>query len=229
MARQARLFVPDCPTLIALQGFAGQVVFPSREAFALFHARLPLSAQQEGVQIHAYGLSAGVALLLITATQARQVGRFVQNLNRHFTPALKNLLNTSTPGIWAPRFKSTEIQPGVRSLKACWYVESMAARFEPMQHLARYPWSSFAVHVGVVHEPWVCDLPSYWQLGNTPFERQVKYKEFSERLHTAETFQNLDLCLDRGWLWGDPTFCEAAGLSANRPVAPRKRGRPVKA
>ena len=87
MARQARLFIPECPMVLELQGIAGQDVFKTREAFSLFHAQLPQSASEEDVAIHAYCLVPSGALLMISTAQAAQAGRFVQNLNRHFSPA----------------------------------------------------------------------------------------------------------------------------------------------
>ena len=38
MARQARLFIPDCPMVLELQGVAGQDVFKTRAAFSIFYA-----------------------------------------------------------------------------------------------------------------------------------------------------------------------------------------------
>jgi putative transposase len=228
MARQQRLFIPDCPTLIRLQGIADQVVFPNRQAYAFFHARLPISAEQEGVQVHAYGLSASTAFLLVRSSQVEQLGRFVQNLNRHFSPVIKTFALAPAHCVWAARFKSTEIEPGLRSLKACLYVESLGGVLMQASDLLAYPWSSFAAHAGVRNEPWLVDLQHYWQLGNTPFERQSKYKEFTEQGSSAKETKSLESCLARGWLWGSTEFCQSVAHTANRAVMPRPRGRPLK-
>ncbi|GLR25607.1 hypothetical protein [Limnobacter litoralis] len=226
MARQARLFIPDCPTLILLQGVAGQVVFPNKSAFSSFRDRLPLSAQEEGVDVHAYCLTAGQALLLINCREAAQVGRFVQNLNRHYSPVIKLIKSTDMVSLWTPRFKSTEIQPGQHSLKACLFTEQLALRIGQSQDLTTYPWSSFAAHTGAVNEPWLTDLPVYWQLGNTPFERQARYRQFSEQGLSSKDVQGIEFCLQKGWLWSDPGFADAVQALANRSVGPKPRGRP---
>ncbi len=226
MARQARLFIPECPTVLELQGIAGQAVFKSREAFALLHARLPVSAEEEGVLVHAYCLVPSRAMLMISARQAEQVGRFVQNLNRHFSPAVRRVQPVMSNTLWEPRFKSTVVQPGVRSLKACLWVEQLAVRDAQAPDLATYLWSSYAAHAGVVNEPWLSDLPVYWQLGNTPFDRQSAYRQFSEQgLGQREEAQFQD-CLQKGWLWSDDQFAFQVQELANRPVRPRARGRP---
>lgn len=229
MARQARLFIPDCPMVLELQGVAGQDVFKTREAFSIFHTQLPLSAADEGIALHAYCMVPARALLLVSSPQAQNVGRFVQNLNRHFSPAVRQLQVVPSSALWEPRFKSTVVQPGLRSLKACLFVEQLAARATGTPDLATYPWSSFAAHAGVVNEAWLVDLPAYWQLGNTPFERQSRYRQFSEQGLGDRDGATLEASLQKGWLWADDEFCVEIQDVANRPVRPRPRGRPLKA
>lgn len=227
MARLARLFIPECPMVLELQGIAGQDVFKTRESFSLFHAQMPESASEEGIALHAYCLVPGGALLMMSARQAVQVGRFVQNLNRHFSPAVRQVQTVNSSAIWEPRFKSTVVQPGLRSLKACLFVEQLAERATGAPDLATYPWSSFAAHAGVVNEAWLVDLPIYWQLGNTPFERQSRYRQFSEQGLGEHDSSALSECLRKGWLWSDDAFCTQIQELANRPVRPRPRGRPT--
>ncbi|MDP3273068.1 hypothetical protein [Limnobacter sp.] len=229
MARQARLFIPECPMVLELQGIAGQDVFKTREAFSLFHAQLPQSASEEDVAIHAYCLVPSGALLMISTAQAAQAGRFVQNLNRHFSPAVRQVQAVHSSALWEPRFKSTVVQPGLHSLKACLFVEQLAMRAAGAPDLATYPWSSFAAHAGVVNEAWLADLPIYWQLGNTPFERQSRYRQFSEQGLGEHDTSGLLQCLQKGWLWSDDSFGTQIQELANRPVRPRPRGRPAKA
>jgi putative transposase len=228
MARQARLFIPDCPQVLELQGVAGQDVFRNREAFSLFHRLLPESAAQEAVDIHAYCLVPKSALLLVSVKEAPAVGRFVQNLNRYFSPAVRQVQTVQASALWEPRFKSTVVQPGARSLKACLYVEQLATRQAGAGDLATYPWSSFAAHAGVVNEAWLVDLPIYWQLGNTPFERQSRYRQFSDQGLGSTDQHGLEECIQKGWLWADDLFCEQVEELANRAPRPRPRGRPSK-
>lgn len=227
MARQARLFIPDCPMVLELQGIAGQEVFNTREAFSLFYTQLPLSAAEEEVAIHAYCMVPAGALIMISTSEAPRAGRFVQNLNRHFSPAVRQVQTVHSSALWEPRFKSTVVQPGLHSLKACLFVEQLAARAAGAPDLATYPWSSFAAHAGVVNEAWLIDLPVYWQLGNTPFERQSRYRQFSEQGLSERDCQALSRCLQKGWLWSDDAFCVQIQELANRSVRPRPRGRPV--
>lgn len=228
MARQARLFIPDCPMVLEFKGVGGQDVFKIREAFSLFHAQLPESAAEEGISVHAYCMVPTGALLMISAHEAHCVGRFVQNLNRRFSPAVRQVQAVNSSALWEPRFKSTVVQPGSLSLKACLFVEQLAVRTGGTSDLATYPWSSFAAHAGVVNEAWLVDLPVYWQLGNTPFERQSRYRQFSEQGVGETDGVELARCLQKGWLWGDSEFCIQVQDLANRSVRPQPRGRPIK-
>lgn len=226
MARLPRLYVPDCPVLLELQGVGGRSVFRDKESFLMFHERLPLSAQAEGLKLYSYCLTPDKALMLIGVPQVNHIGRYVQDLNRHFVAQMRRHNPELTGCLWEPRFKSTVVQPGVRSLKACLFVEFQASHAGITNNPRTYPWSSHRVHIGSVHEPWLSDLPSYWQLGNTPFEREAEYERFAGQGLSQKDWDELEDCLQKGWLWGDPEFCTAVEPLANRAVRPRPRGRP---
>lgn len=226
MARLPRLFIPGCPILLELQGVSGQDVFKVRDAFEAFHQRLPESAAQEQIRIFAYCLTPRHAMFLVGVPEAERLGRFVQDLNRHFVSALKQIEPDNSGCVWEPRFKSTVIQPGIRSLKTCLFTETQAGLRGYTSDSSTYPWSSFQVHVGITREPWLSDLPSYWQLGNTPFEREAAYRRFAEQGVGLDDQALISDCLQKGWLWADDLFAENIQSLANRAVRPRPRGRP---
>lgn len=229
MARQARLFIPQCPLLLELKSLGGAEVFRTREAFLGFQQRIPKSAQEEHVDVHAYCLVPTGALFMVSSEQPQAIGRFVQNLNRHVSALLRRQALGGLPVVWAPRFKSAVIQPGERSLQALWYVDSWAARLGQAFDLEAYVWGSYAAHVGHAAEPWLSDLPSYWQLGNTPFERQHRYKQFGEQGLAVRHVEEIDQCVRGGWLWSDDAFFLQVQHTANRPPRPRPRGRIARA
>lgn len=226
MARLPRLHIPNCPMLLELHAIGGQPVFKSKQAYRLFHERMPRSADEEQVSIHAYCLMPSAVAMLIASPRPESAGRFIQNLNRYFSAGLKVLQPNSASTLWEPRFKSTVVQPGPRSLLACLYVELMAQRLALTPDVLTYPWSSYGAHAGAVTERWVNDLPEYWALGNTPFERQAAYRQLAEQGWSLRDMEALQTHLNTGWLWGDEDFADQAQVTANRPVRPRSRGRP---
>ena len=226
MARLPRLFIPDCPVLVELQGVGGMEVFRNRETFQAFQDRLPVSASEEGIKVYSYCLVTNKVLMLLGVSQASQTGRFVQNLNRHFIAQFRHLNPGLTGCVWEPRFRSTVVQPGIRSLKACLFVEFQVTYAGLNVSPGLYPWSSQRVHTGLAHEPWLSDLPAYWQLGNTPFEREAAYERFAEQGLSRKDVTELTECLQKGWLWAEEYFAESVEPLANRPVKRRPRGRP---
>lgn len=228
MARQARLFIPQCPVLLELKSLGGVDVFKTREVFMGVRDRIPKSAQEEDIEIHAYCLVSTGALFMLSTDQSQAVGRFVQNLNRHLAPLIRQQEGKSMVVVWAPRFKSAVVQPGERSLQALWYVDTWGGRFGQILDVEAYAWSSYAAHIGNAAHPWLVDLPSYWQLGNTPFERQHRYKQFSEQGVSLRHVEELERCLQGGWLWSDDAFFLQVQPLANRPPRPRPKGRPLK-
>jgi putative transposase len=68
--------------------------------------------------------------------------------------------------------------------------------------------------------------PPYWALGNTPFEREAAYRELLEQALAATDVHAIEHALRGGWALGPPAFQQQVGSSADRPAAPRPRGRP---
>lgn len=228
MARLPRLFVPDCPMLIELQGVAGLSVFKSRASYLAFIECLRGSVEQTEACVHAFCLVSNKAQLLLSPRTAEEAGRLVQHINRKFIPALQREASLIGSTTWEPRFRSTVVQPGSRSLTAMLFVEQLALREGITTDLSSYPWSSFQHHGGSEPYTWLAPLAGYWQLGNTPFERQLAYSQFAQGGLTRQIELDLSFCLQRGWMWADDYFTRQVEGLANRPVKPRRRGRPPK-
>lgn len=228
MARLPRLFVPDCPMLIELQGVAGLPVFTTKASYLAFIECLRLSAEQMGSRIHAFCLIANKVQLLASMRTADEAGKLVQSINRKFIPKLHREGISQASTLWEPRFRSTVVQPGNRSLTAMLFVEQLALRDRITLDLSSYPWSSFQHHEGSVPYTWLAQLAGYWQLGNTPFDRQSAYGQFAQAGLSKQVERDLSACLKKGWIWADDDFCQQVAALANRSIRPRRRGRPSK-
>lgn len=212
-----------------LQGVAGLPVFRAKESYQAFLESLRLISLEQGSRIHAFCLTSSRVLILASFKRAEEAGELIQGVNRRFLPVLRQMQGEATGGtVWEPRFKSTEIQPGRRSLLAMIYVDRFALREQITSSIASYPWSSYQHHAGEARYSWLSQLPGYWQMGNTPFDRQLAYRKFADQGLPPDEIKSLSSCLQKGWLWGDDDFCEQIQPLANRPVRPRKRGRPLK-
>ena len=87
-------------------------------------------------------------------------------------------------------------------------------------------WSSAPHRLGVARDPLLTDPPEYWQLGNTPFEREAAYGALLERGLNAEERQRVEHAASQGWALGSPAFLAEVAATLGRPARPRARGRP---
>lgn len=72
-------------------------------------------------------------------------------------------------------------------------------------------------------DPALVDPPVYWQLGNTPFDRESRYRELLADPLPAGQGEALEHAVRGSWAWGSSAFLEAA---AGRPPAdPPPHGR----
>jgi putative transposase len=91
------------------------------------------------------------------------------------------------------------------------------------------PCSSAAHHLGVQHDPLVTDHPAFWQLGNTPFEREAAYGLLLSEPLDASVGERLEHAMSRGWAIGSERFLAELAGRLSRPVRPRPPGRPPRA
>ena len=68
----------------------------------------------------------------------------------------------------------------------------------------------------------------HWQLGNTPFERELAWQRLLDEPLTPEEVQQHTDSATKGWALGSGAFLAKLGASCERPMAPRPRGRPAR-
>jgi putative transposase len=97
---------------------------------------------------------------------------------------------------------------------------------QPAGGLAR-PCSSAAHHGGLGTDSLITEPPAYWLLGNTPFEREARYRAWLSEPLPAAWLQAFDAALRGGWPLGSEAFVAKLTEQAGRPLARRPRGRPA--
>jgi putative transposase len=119
--------------------------------------------------------------------------------------------------LWEGRFRCAVVEPGASRLAALQWVDGLSAE----------PGLTSAAHrAGGVRDPLLSDLPEFWLLGNTPFEREAAWRQrLAEGLPAAES-AGLRRAALGGWAVGSSDFQTAVAAAAQRPAAPRPRGRP---
>jgi putative transposase len=225
MARSARLAVAGELHHVLQRGHNRQSVFLDEQDRSAYLALLHESAMQYGVAIHAYALLDVEVHLLATPASAESFSRLMQSLGRRYVAAF-NRRHGRSGTLWAGRFSAGVIDGTSLGLDATVYVESLPVTAGLVGTAGEWPWSSAAHHLGRRRDPLISEHPSYWALGNTPFERELAH---AHRLHEGMSVeQSRRFKQNSGRALGPPAFtmriAERTGLS----LQSKPRGRPTR-
>ena len=227
MARLPRLVVPHLPHHILQRGHDRQPVFRDHDDYLFFLQGLRHAALQSQVAIHAYVLMPGHFHLLASPADQPGLARMMQAIGRHYVPAFNRKYQRAGT-LWQGRYRATLIDADHYFLACSNYIEINPVRSGIAPSAVEYPWSSYAHHAGVRHDPLITDHRLYWALGNTPFEREAAYKKMAERGLSADEIDTITAATDKGWALGSEQFKTMLEQRVQRRVRPAKRGRPAK-
>lgn len=227
MARLPRLILAHQPHHVILRGNNRQAIFFSDLDRQHLLATLKEAAHQHGVAIHAYVLMDNHLHLLATPSTAEALSRMMQALGRRYVSWF-NTRHQRSGTLWEGRFRAGLVE-GDRHLLACMrYIELNPVRAGLCADPAQWPWSSAAHHLGLARSALVTEHEMYWALGNTPFEREHAYREFTAQgVSGAEQARFTEAAL-RGRPVGSESFLRPLAATHAAVVAPRPRGRPKK-
>jgi putative transposase len=227
MARLPRLVIPNQLHYLIQKGNDGQPIFREEGDYAAFLAWLREAARQFRVAVHAYVLLPSQLHLLATPADAAGLGRMMQWTGRHYVPWFNRKYGRSGT-LWQGRFKATVIEARHFFISCSQFIEFGPVREGVATDPAEYPWSSYAHHTGTRPDPLITDHPLYWNLGNTPFDREAAYKTLSEQPIAISQVKELEQATAKGWALGSEEFKRQMEKLTNRRVTPLKKGRPRK-
>lgn len=227
MARLPRLVIPHQLHHIIQRGNDSKVIFADADDYTAFLRWMGEAAKLFAVAIHSYVLMPDHLHLLATPSDEAGLGKMMQWLGRHYVPYF-NAKYQRSGTLWQGRYKATVLEAKQYFLSCSLYIEANPVRSGIVTDAVDYPWSSYQHHIGLNTNPLITDHPVYWDLGNTPFQREAAYKQMmSNGLPVAEIQALMNATL-KGWILGSDVFkTEMAKLTARR-VEPSKRGRPRK-
>ncbi|MDO9215686.1 MAG: transposase, partial [Lacisediminimonas sp.] len=153
------------------------------------------------------------------------LSKLMQWVGRRYVPYYNRKYHRTGP-LWRSRFRAAVIEAASHLLPACQYVEEAPVRKGLGSSPGDYPWSSYHVHAGLQPDSLVSDHPSYWSLGNTPFDREAAYRRLMELALPGSTITLIESGLRSGWAIGSTAFAESLQKLAGRRLAPAPRGRP---
>lgn len=237
MARQPRLSMPGVMHYLLQRGHnGGAIVHDAQDAEQLLQI-LREAALSHRVVLHAYAVAANELRVLATPETADGVSRMMQALGRRHAAAF-NRRHGRSGALWDGRFRSALVEAGAPALLALRHVDAQGAADAgpPDLHAAPAPSSPTSVEpcerssqahrTGGRRDAALVDPPVYWQLGNTPFERESRYRRLLAEPLAASELTDLQRALRGGWALGSADFLASLAAAADRPLAPRPRGRP---
>jgi len=225
MARLNRLAVAGQAHLVLLQALPDQPLCHDDEDRRRLLAALRDAAAQRRCAVHAHALMDHEAWLLLTPAAADGLAGLVQELGRRYVAGF-NRRHGRSGALWNGRFRATIVQPGSTTLEAMLFVEQAPVRAGQAAEAADHPWSSARHHLGRLRDPVVTDNAVYWQLGNTPFDRELAYRRCLDEMLSAPRVAQFTEASRKGWALGDAAFLAQLADDTGRPVQPRRRGRP---
>jgi putative transposase len=225
MARLPRLCVPGYPHHVIQRGNNRQAIFVSAADYQLMLELLEENAKKFEVAIHAYVLMGNHFHLLVTPRAQDALPKMMQAVGRRYV----RYFNTSqgrTGTLWEGRYKSTLIQTE-RYLLACMvYIDLNPVRAGLVSEARDYPWSSHRHYIGQCQDRLITPHPLYWDLGNTPFAREMAYADLVSSGLGDDTTEELTKSTLQGWALGEPRFVADLQKRTVRRVSKSAAGRP---
>jgi putative transposase len=228
MARLARLALAGLPHHLIQRGLNRQSIVTDDSDRERLLAELRESAALHQVAIHAYVLMDNELQLLATPETGEGLSRMMQSLGRRYVAAF-NQRHGRSGTLWDGRFRAAPMEADAHLLACMRYIELNPQRLAQSGPAEDYRWSSAAHHLGRRRDPLVFDHALFWGIGNTPFEREAAYRAWLEQGVAEDEARRVGEAALKGWPLGSASFLHALSAETDRPVQPRRRGRPPKA
>jgi putative transposase len=228
MARRRRLVAAGVPVHVLWRGTAGSAIAHDDEDRTRLIRELRDAAAAWGLRTHAYALMRDHLHVVLSADDAMVVPAALQAVGRSYVRHF-NRRHSRSGTLWEGRYRSTLIEPGAWLLSTLRYVERNPVRAGIVDRPEDYPWSSHGVWAGLTSTAWLSPTPEYWALGNTPYERQERWRALCADEATQDELAQLRRHVHSGWPLGSEAFLRDLEERFGLPQAPRRPGRPRRA
>lgn len=188
MARIARVVIPGVAHHITQRGNARQRVFVEESHYRLYLRLLRRRAGEHGLRIWAWCLMPNHVHLIAVPERADSLARALGRIHADYA-RLVNIQRGSCGHLWQARFYSCPLEYS-HLWCAMAYVERNPVRAGLCGDAADYPWSSAALHCGLVPAPpWVELGPWQAEYGaerwRVVLERGIDEEALAERIRSA--------------------------------------------
>lgn len=234
MARLSRLEIAHWPHLLSQHVLAGELLVRDGTDRQMLWMAMLDSARQTQVAVHAYAVLDDHFHMVVTPSLPDSLSAFMQGIGRRYV-AKYNHRHGRAGTLWAGRFRGTVLSPEQHLQHAMLFVEThpnlQAASQVMVEGVLGVPKSEFGYsslphHLFYRTDPLVLDHALFWQMGNTPFERESLWRlKLQSGLSTAQRSE-LSEAMRKGWALIDSAQAALLARTTDRRLAPRPRGRP---
>lgn len=225
MARLPRLTLPGYPHHVIQRGNNRQAIVANDADRETLLAMLDEFARKFQVAVHGYVLMDNHFHLLATPQTEAGVPQMMQSLGRSYVRYF-NARQSRTGTLWEGRYRSTLIQAERYLLTCMAYIDLNPVRAGLVEDAGEYRWSSYGHYVGRKTDRLVTPHPIYWELGNTPFARELAYAELVRNGLARDQQRALTESALQGWALGDPGHVAQLQKLTERRLVKGKAGRP---
>lgn len=178
MSPNARWYIADNEIYhIITRGNNKMKVFHSKSDFIIYVKLITKYKALYPLFLYHYCLMPNHIHLLLKTSKGKDLKKFMQGVNQSYSNYYKRTYN-HTGHLWQGRFKSFLIQKESYLLDCGRYIERNPLRAGLVQDPLEWPWSSYAFYSTGEANPLIEEHGLYLQLGRTPTERQVNYREY---------------------------------------------------
>ncbi len=216
MARLRRLVLPGHGHWVIQRGLDTRPIFADARDREAYRGALRTAATEGGVSLLAWALLDDEVQLLAVPADASALGRLMQAVGRRYVSAYHRR-HGGAGTLWDGRYRCAVVEPGPTLLALMASIDSQSAE---AGH------TSAAARLSGVGDSRPTDPPEYWQLGNTPFEREAAYRRCMAEGIPAGRAAAMRKAALGGWAVGSAGFADSLVGTDDRPAAPRQAGRP---
>jgi len=208
MPRPLRITIPDIPFHVLNRGNNRQVVFREENDFVYFIKLLKKYKKELEIKLYHFCLMPNHTHFVTEPTIENSLSKLMLRLTLAYTWYFNKKYN-AVGHVWQGRYKSSLLDKENYFIWCGLYSELNPVRAKLAEKPEDWQWSSFRFYAFGETNPLIEELididPYYLELGNSPEERQKRYRENVERILKEKFLENIRKQLDEG-VFGKPDF-----------------------
>lgn len=225
MARLPRLTLPDLPHYVVQRGNNQQAIVATPADYETLLFLIAENARKFEVAVHGYLLMPTQFHLLATPTTAHSLPHLMQAVGRSYVRYF-NQQQARSGTLWEGRYRCTLVDPEGFLLPSMAYMDLAPLRAGLVLAPRDYRWSSHSHYAGLRSDPVVAPHAMYWQLGNTPFAREIAYAELLAAGLTSRQEAKIAESVHTGWPLASAEFVARLQTGTPRRLVKAAPGRP---